>query len=148
LTARDPARGEIAVEELRGKGYDVTFQQLDVSKLPSIERFANWVASDLKRIDALVNNAAISMDGSNATVARENLAANFYGARDLTDLLSPNLARGANIVMLSSGLGALSCLGTKLRKAFTSPALTRDRLSQVMHAFVTGAEADRPRAAG
>ena len=148
LTARDPARGEIATEDLRDNGYDVTFQQLDVSKQPSIERFANWVAGDLKQIDALVNNAAIAMDGFNATVARETLAANFYGARDLTDLLSPNLARGANIVMVSSGLGALSCLGRKLRKVFASPTLTRDGLSQAMHAFVADVEADRHRAAG
>ena len=85
-------------------------------------------------------------------MARKTLAANFYGARDLTDLvtpaLTPALARGANIVMVSSGLGALSCLGTKLRKIFASPRLTRDQLSEALHGFVTDVEADRHRQAG
>ncbi len=148
LTARDNERGRIAAEGLREGGTDVVFQQLDITSQPSIERFAAWAVGDLERIDALVNNAAVALDGFNSTVARKTLAANFYGARDLTDLVTPALVRGANIVMVSSGLGALSCLGTKLRKIFASPRLTRDQLSEALHGFVTDVEADRHHPAG
>ena len=148
VTARDIGRGKRAADDLQRDGCDIMFQQLDISKAHSIERFSGWVAGNLDQIDALVNNAAVAKDGFDTTVAGETLKTNFYGARDLTDLMGPSMKDGANIVMVSSGLGELSCLGATLRKMFASPALTHEQLTDAMDAFVADVEADRCRQAG
>ena len=148
VTARDIGRGKRAADDLQRDGCDIMFQQLDISKAHSIERFSGWVAGNLDQIDALVNNAAVAKDGFDTTVAGETLKTNFYGARDLTDLMGPSMKDGANIVMVSSGLGELSCLGATLRKMFASPALTHEQLTDAMDAFVADVEADRYRQAG
>ena len=148
LTALDIKRGELAAAELRRQGCEVTFRQLDVSDQRSIEQFAAWVTNHHKPVDVLLNNAAIALDGFDASVVRQTLAVNFYGARDVTDCIAPCLAKGARVVMVSSGLGQLSCLGPQLRAVFSAPDLTRPGLAAAMQAFVADVEANRHQQAG
>jgi NAD(P)-dependent dehydrogenase (short-subunit alcohol dehydrogenase family) len=87
-------------------------------------------------LDVLVNNAAISLDGFNADVAKRTLDANYFGAERVTLALLPFLSPHANVVMVSSGLGALSGVSSSLRRELLDPALDRARLDALMRGFV------------
>src|SRR5262249_20611876 len=94
LTGRDEAACERAAEELRDPRNDITARVLDVADKKSIEAFAQSLERDKKRIDALVNNAGVSLHGFDARVARDTMAVNFFGALRVTDRLLPLMAEG------------------------------------------------------
>lgn len=54
---------EARAEELRQSGADVHFRTVDVSCPQSINDFCEWLELDVKRIDGLVNNAGITIEG-------------------------------------------------------------------------------------
>jgi carbonyl reductase 1 len=94
------------------------------------------LAARVGEVDVLVNNAGISMRGFDANVARKTLDVNFFGALRVTDALLPKMGMGGRIVMVSSGLGDLSCVSSELSARFLDPTLTRDRLRELMESFV------------
>jgi NAD(P)-dependent dehydrogenase (short-subunit alcohol dehydrogenase family) len=114
LGARNAAKGESAAREL-----GVVSHQLDVADDASVERFAQWVARELGRCDALVNNAAIHYDtwqtgvDADLAVVREALETNLLGAWRLARALIPLLreAPHARLVNVSSGAGSLADMG-------------------------------------
>ena len=137
VAGRDVEVGEKVARELGG---GATFHALDVTDAASIER----IADDLKAgLDVLVNNAGASFDGFDADVARRTLDVNFTGMMRLTDRLLPSLRPKARVVMVSSGMGAVSSLGTELRTEILSPSLDRTQLVAFVDRFVDDVEAKR-----
>jgi NAD(P)-dependent dehydrogenase (short-subunit alcohol dehydrogenase family) len=63
LTARDPAKGRAAVRVLAREGLDVTFRRLDVTDAAGIKPFARHLRRKVGRLDVLVNNAGIYLEG-------------------------------------------------------------------------------------
>jgi NAD(P)-dependent dehydrogenase (short-subunit alcohol dehydrogenase family) len=118
---REPAAGDGSVK-------------LDVTSPGDIAALARSVGAT-GGVDVLVNNAGASFDGFDAKVAARTLAVNFFGAMNLTDALLPTMREGGRVVMVSSGLGRLSCLGPALRARFDAPALDRAGLLELMNAF-------------
>lgn len=112
------------------------YRPLDVVDPSSIAALADQLRRDGARIDALVNNAGVSVHGFNAEVARKTLEVNFFGALAVTEAFLPLVPDGGNVVMVSSGFGEISCLASPLRDKLMNPRLTRDALTQMMHAFV------------
>lgn len=110
--------------------------ELDVTSDTSVRALAERLGREGVVPDVLVNNAGVALDGFDADVARRTVDVNYRGALRVTDALSPLLADGASVVMVSSGLGDLSCLGEKLRARVADPALTRDALEQLACEFV------------
>jgi len=92
LAVRDPQRAPAL------KGGRV--EQVDVSDPDSIAAFAARVEGPL---DVLVNNAGVYTGP-----ARDVWAVNVRGPLLLTRALAPKLAKGARVVMVTSGLGSLS----------------------------------------
>ena len=138
LTSRALPKAQSAAEVLRASGWDVTAGLLDVSDDHSARRFAD----DLRRtlpsgatIAAVVNNAALAMQGFDANVARKTIDTNFYGVMRVTDALAPLLADGARVVNVSSGMGDLSVLGDALRGRFADP-MPRTEIVALMERFV------------
>jgi NAD(P)-dependent dehydrogenase (short-subunit alcohol dehydrogenase family) len=111
------------------------FARLDVTRLESVAALARELR-ERGGIDVLVNNAAVSLDGFDAEVARRTLDANFFGAMRVTDALLPEMRDGARIVMVSSGMGTLTHVRGTLRGRFEDPELTRDGLVELMQSFV------------
>jgi carbonyl reductase 1 len=87
-------------------------------------------------LDALVNNAGVSLDGFDADVARRTLAVNLFGAMHVTDALLPSMRPGARIVMVSSGMGELSGVRGEERARIADPELTREGLLALVESFV------------
>jgi NAD(P)-dependent dehydrogenase (short-subunit alcohol dehydrogenase family) len=76
-------------------------------------------------------------------VARDTIATNFTGPMTLTDALLPELAEGARIVNVSSGVADRSRLSKSIREALEDPSLTRAGLAALMQKFVDDVAAGR-----
>jgi NAD(P)-dependent dehydrogenase (short-subunit alcohol dehydrogenase family) len=120
LTARDPAKGRAAAEQLQGEGLKVVFHPLDVTDPAQVLALAQAMAEQHGRCDVLVNNAGILIDQRSASVMeakietfRTTLETNFYGPLMMTQALVPLMRENdyGRVVNLSSGLGQLEEMG-------------------------------------
>ncbi|AJY46437.1 SDR family oxidoreductase [Martelella endophytica] len=119
LGARDARRGQTAVDELIAQGLSVSFVQLDLNDLASVERAAQAIADRHGRLDILVNNAGIfdPIDGppgsASLEAVRRVMETNFIGTLAVTQAMLPLLraAPSARIINLSSSLGSLALNG-------------------------------------
>src|SRR5262245_37885581 len=75
LGCRDLERGRAAAAEIRG----ASARQLDIADGESIAALRAALERDGVMLDALVNNAAVSLRGFNADVARDTLRINLWG---------------------------------------------------------------------
>jgi NAD(P)-dependent dehydrogenase (short-subunit alcohol dehydrogenase family) len=82
-----------------------------------------------------VNNAGISMKGFNLDVVRGTLGVNFFAALRVTRGFAQLVVNGGNIVMVSSGMGALSAYAPAIQKRFLDPALDIEGLTALVAEF-------------
>jgi len=116
LAARDEAKGRAAAERLRAEGLEVEFAPLDVADDASVSELARLMRTTHGRVDVLVNNAGIMIDGESSDIRsakietlRRTLEVNLYGALRVTQALLPLMTgKDARIVNVSSGMGQLS----------------------------------------
>src|SRR5258708_3521835 len=108
MTARDPSGASVT------PGAQV--EKLDVSDPDSIAAFAARIDGPL---DVLVNNAGVYR-GS----ARDIWAVNVRGPLLLTRALAGKLAKGARVVMVTSGLGELASQPDALTQRLRDPSLS------------------------
>ena len=143
LTSRDAAEGQAVVDPLRSQGLAVRHHPLDVTDPASAAALADTLRREGGRIEALVNNAGIALEGFDANAARRTLAVNCFGVMTVVDHLLPWLVPHGCIVMVSSAMGQTDGLPAALRDRFLDPALTRDGLVDLLNCFVRDVEADR-----
>jgi carbonyl reductase 1 len=137
LTARDEMKGTAAARSVSAAaGREVQFRRLDIADRSSIAAAAQSLREEGTRLDVLVNNAGITMDGFDEHVARRTIDTNFYGPMRLTEALIPVICDGGAIVMVSSSAGTLSILSRVLRKSFSDPTLTQQGLLELVEGFV------------
>jgi NAD(P)-dependent dehydrogenase (short-subunit alcohol dehydrogenase family) len=126
LGSRDLARGRAAADRLtarrsgmRSRDIDVRVVRLDVADQASIDSMAAWVTAELRRCDALVNNAAVDYDTDQSAATadldrvREAMRTNLFGAWATTLALLPLLraAPHPRVVNVSSEAGSLASMG-------------------------------------
>ena len=121
---------------------------LDVREPASIEAAAQEVRTRHGRLDVLVLNAGVALDGFDAQVVRKTLAVNTEGAIATFDAFRPLLSEQACVVMVSSGLGELAGIERPLREQFARPELSREQLSALTRGFEDAVAAGREREAG
>jgi NAD(P)-dependent dehydrogenase (short-subunit alcohol dehydrogenase family) len=115
MGSRDEQRGQQAVDELRGQGHDVHLVVLDVTDEDSITSAAKQIDQEFGRLDVLVNNAGVWLEGvtpcDQVTVEemRRTYEVNVFGVAAVTNAMLPLLRRSANakIVNMASPLGSL-----------------------------------------
>lgn len=116
MGSRDEARGTKAAETLRNEGLDARFIRLEVTDTASIHAAAETIGREHGRLDVLVNNAGIAVEGWDArpsTVSmekvRETFEVNFFGLIAVTQAMLPLLKKSAagRIVNLTSILGSM-----------------------------------------
>ena len=115
--ARDEGRGREAAEKLRAEGIDARAVPLDVTDPADVAAVARRIEHDFGgRLDVLVNNAGVSLDGY-AAPSRTDLSkfkatyeTNVFGPLVVTKTLLPLLKRApaGRVVNMSSSLGSLS----------------------------------------
>ena len=115
IGARDEGRGAEAAEELKKDGIDAYAVQLDVTDGTSIAAAASRIEGDYGRLDVLVNNAGIALDGGPATTLgvdtlRRTYETNVFGVVAVTQAMLPLLRKSeaGRVVNMSSGLGSLT----------------------------------------
>jgi len=133
LTSRDETAGKAEAKRL-----GVEYMRLDVTSAADIIAVAETVRASNRKLDVLVNNAGISMDGFNDHVVKTTLAINFFGALHVTEGLLPLIADGGSIVFVSSGMGELHAYSPEIRARFSDPKLTRDQLVALVDEFIAG----------
>jgi NAD(P)-dependent dehydrogenase (short-subunit alcohol dehydrogenase family) len=118
--ARDEARGEAAVKTLHAAGVDAFAVPLDVTSDRSVTEAAALVERQGGRLDALVNNAAISGEMGpgwmqdpttlDLDVVRRIVETNVYGVIRVTNAMLPFVRRAASprIVNVSSSVGSVT----------------------------------------
>ncbi|GLG95902.1 Uncharacterized protein GBIM_02767 [Gryllus bimaculatus] len=145
LTARDAARGEAAVEQLRQLGLNVKFHQLDICSDESLNVFKKYLEENYNGLDVLVNNAAIAFKINDSTPfavqAKETIYTNYTRLAATCRALFPLLRPHARVVNLSSSSGHLSRIpGEQIRAQLSSPSLTEEALTELIQSFVRAAE--------
>ena len=123
LGGRNASEAAAAAAILRAEGFDMVSHCLDVTSAESVADLKAWLLKTYKRIDVLVNNAGVSLDGQ---VGRESIleatfdtlestwATNFQGPLRLCQSFIP-LMKEANygrVVNVSSQLGSLESMGS------------------------------------
>ncbi|MCB9766299.1 MAG: SDR family NAD(P)-dependent oxidoreductase [Alphaproteobacteria bacterium] len=121
LTARTAEKARAAADRLAAEGLTVQPEACDVSDAASVAAFVARVLKDPGRVDVLINNAGVILEGhasGTLEVSRETIAQalniNTLGAWQLTQALLPGMnARSyGRVVNVSSGMGALSDMGS------------------------------------
>jgi dehydrogenase/reductase SDR family protein 12 len=107
LVVRDLEKGGRAIDEIRAAVPDVelVLHRCDVSELASVRAFAAALCGSVERVDVLVHNAGTMPPERTETSDGHELAfaTHVLGPVLLTELLGPVLARGARVVLVSSG---------------------------------------------
>ena len=109
LAGRNEHKGLEAINQIRHSVHDarVSFEQLNLASLDSIEAFAVRMLRTLPRLDLLINNAAVMTPPRRQTTAdgfELQLGTNYLGHFALTALLLPllRLGKSARVVSVSS----------------------------------------------
>jgi NAD(P)-dependent dehydrogenase (short-subunit alcohol dehydrogenase family) len=118
ITARDAAAGEDAAERLRHEGLAVTSLRMDVTDQISVRSAAAAVDERFGRVDALVNNAGILPEATNAEpreivdleMFRRTFDTNLFGAVAVLEAFLPLVRRSpaGRIVNISTTMGSLA----------------------------------------
>ena len=114
IGARDQERGEAAAADLKANGTDAHAVRLDVTDATSIEAAARQIESEYGRLDVLVNNAGIALDGGpggvDVDMLRRTYETNVFGVFAVTKAMTPllKMSGAGRIVNMSSGLGSLT----------------------------------------
>jgi NAD(P)-dependent dehydrogenase (short-subunit alcohol dehydrogenase family) len=141
LGSRDGKKGAAAEAKLVSEGIEAPLVALDVTDAKSVASAVAHVQARFGRIDVLVNNAGIALDGSRSPVSSvlevspeivaRTLDANTLGPLRLIQAVVPLMQaqKYGRIVNVSSGLGQISAMdgswpGYRMSKAALN-ALTR-----------------------
>jgi len=101
----------------------------------------DYILKEHGGLDILVNNAAIAYKQSSTAPfseqAEETMKINFFGTKNVCDILFPILKPHARVVNVSSQAGLLKQITSEeLKSKFLSPTLTVDELSSLLKKFV------------
>jgi NAD(P)-dependent dehydrogenase (short-subunit alcohol dehydrogenase family) len=145
MGARDLARGEQAAEGLRGIGVDARAVKLDMLHRPDYVAVATSIEKDFGKLDILINNAAINLDGGAghetstvpAKALRDTFDTNFFAMVELTQTLLPPLRKSdaGRIVNVSSSQGSLALLAPVGSPIYATKTFAYDASKTALNSF-------------
>ena len=138
LTARNPARGTQAVDQLRAEGLNPSFYQLDVAQDASVAACADYFARTYKTVDLVINNAAqpITPDRPQAEQVQDFINTNNHGTYRMIKTFQPLLSDGARFLVVASGFGTLRSLPAAVHAKFRLQHMTLEDVENVMDEYV------------
>jgi NAD(P)-dependent dehydrogenase (short-subunit alcohol dehydrogenase family) len=149
MICRDRDAGAEVEEELRRAGMDVTLYVADIGFVPEVESLCEEVTSEFERLDVLVNNAGVNLDGVDATIEdmeleafEETMAVNVRGPLWLCKKFLPLLRNSdsGRIVNVSSGLGRLTVDRSGGHPAYSISKTALNGLTKVLATELAGTQ--------
>jgi 3-oxoacyl-[acyl-carrier protein] reductase len=110
-------KGAVSEAGLKKKGYDVRFQQVNVTDMASVKKAAQELHQETGKIDVLVNNAGITRDASLLKMTEEQwqqvLDVNLGGVFHCTQAIAPIMVeqKSGCIINTSSVVGLYGNFG-------------------------------------
>jgi NAD(P)-dependent dehydrogenase (short-subunit alcohol dehydrogenase family) len=145
--SRSQDSGEKAAQQLRDVGYSSSAVALDVSDAGSITTGVSAVIRELGRIDVLVNNAGIAIDGPGhrpsdprQETVRSTLETNLFGAWECARAVLPSMrsAGYGRIVNMSSNMASLTLTESDESPAYRISKAALNMLTVLLAAEVRG----------
>jgi NAD(P)-dependent dehydrogenase (short-subunit alcohol dehydrogenase family) len=143
--ARDLAKGEQAVEVLRGIGVDARAVKLDVVNQADRAAIASFIEKEFGRLDILINNAGVMLDprtgnatsSTSAKVLHDTFETNFFAVVELTQALLPLLRKSktGRIVNLSSILASQTLHATEGSPIYDAKTFAYDASKAALNSF-------------
>lgn len=149
LGARSADAGREAVATLAKDGIEAHWLLFDATRAEDHERAYHYFADSLGRLDILINNAGIYLEGEIGTkdlytpldipsgVLRETMEANFFAPVALTQKLLPLIAKAGagRIVNVSSILGSLTLHADPESPIYSLGAVAYDTSKTALNAY-------------
>lgn len=159
LGSRDKAKGDEAAAQLKKDGVaNVEAVQFDVSNYEDHKKIAALVENRFGKLDVLVNNAGISIDGGDfgnpkgfnttSTISidklRQTFETNFFAVVALTQTLLPLIKKSAagRVVNLSSILGSLTLNADPKSPIYSVKAFAYNTSKTALNAFTVSLAAE------
>jgi NAD(P)-dependent dehydrogenase (short-subunit alcohol dehydrogenase family) len=144
--ARDLAKAEKAVAELKAGGADVRPLKIDVVNAAEIEAARKTIESEFGVLDVLINNAGVMIEdmfGGNKTsqtdlgALRETFETNFFAVVAVTQALLPLLRKSeaGRIVNLSSILGSQTLQATPGSPIYEAKTFAYDASKAALNSY-------------
>lgn len=148
LTGRNASHVTDAQDDLGADGIITDACPLDVRDDKSVTAAAKFVLERHGRLDVLVNNAGIFLDGSDSTKAdidiiRSTFETNVIGPYRMIEAFLPLLKKSGDgrIINLSSGMGGL----TEMNGGYPGYRISKTALNAVTRIFANDLAADKIR---
>jgi NAD(P)-dependent dehydrogenase (short-subunit alcohol dehydrogenase family) len=146
LAARDPAKGETALDHIRTArpNAKVRFELVNLASLDSVRDFAKRLQAHDLKLDLLVNNAGLMAIPTRHTTAdgfEMQFGVNYLAHFALTRLLMPNLlaapkSRVVNLSSIAHRQGALDFTDMQSERQYSAwSAYARSKLALLMFSF-------------
>jgi NAD(P)-dependent dehydrogenase (short-subunit alcohol dehydrogenase family) len=119
MAARNLKNAEDAAADLKAQGLEVQAINLDVTDSAQIESIAKEIGNKFDKLDVLINNAGVMLDGewvgnetssTSASLLHKTFDTNFFGLVELTQALLPLILKSPSgrIVNMSSIMASLT----------------------------------------
>ncbi|QNU26407.1 SDR family oxidoreductase [Geobacillus zalihae] len=146
LTSRNREKGREAAQRLRAAHLDVSFVPMDVANRESIRQAAIMVEEQYGKVDVLINNAGVYLEGNgklayaDPSILEQTMATNFFGAYYVIHFFLPLMERQGygRIVNISSEYGAMSEMDDSGAGAYKLSKLALNGLTRLIAAEVSG----------
>lgn len=149
IGVRDAAAGAEAILKLKGEGLEADAIKFDILKADDYKRAVAYLEKTYGRLDILINNAALYLDGeagvSNAftldeipqSMLRETMDSNFFAPIAITQALLPLLKQSpaGRIVNLSSGLGSLALVSDPTSSVYGAQSFAYNVSKTALNSF-------------
>jgi carbonyl reductase 1 len=137
LTARNPERGEAALQRLRAQGLSPQFHPLDVTDDASVSALAKTIEARHGGADILISNAAarISRDRPQAEQVGEFVNTNNHGTFRMLRAFGPLLKEHSRCLVVASGFGSLKNLPTSLHDEFDTATKSLEDIERLMDRY-------------
>lgn len=146
LASRDPEMGRRAVQTLAESNLDVSFVGMDVDDPKSIRQASITVNERYGKVDVLINNAGVYVDGNETLMNQEpsilekTMATNFFGAYHAIRSFLPLMEKQGygRIVNVSSEYGAMREMSYPGVGAYKLSKLALNGLTRLVAAEIAG----------
>lgn len=146
LTGRNADHVRDAQDDLAAEGVITDACVCDVRDEAQVRHLVQYIDQRYGKLDVLVNNAGIFLDGSDSTKAdidiiRQTFDTNVLGPYRMIEALLPLLKKsgGARIINLSSGMGGL----TEMNGGYPGYRISKTALNAVTRIFANDLAADQ-----